>query len=215
MAYNRVVLDGDLGGGVERWSVGINYAGAGEIGTDDPVALTGWAEAIYDLFDAGLTGYGVVMNLIGNSSALSAVRTYYYPTEGGPATAQGGFAGTRITGTAEVRQAPQVCQVVSLLTGLAGRRTRGRFYWPALACLIGSDLKHVSPGSTQDIANAWATVLEGIGEAGPVTGLRPVVVSKVGAGDVTKVTSVQVRDVYDTQRRRRDALIEARATATL
>lgn len=207
---HQVMIDGTLGGsGQERWCVGMHFRAGPEGRVSDPGELQEWAEAIAGwLSTATLPG---LKNLLSSSGRITQVRAYYY-NDTGPAQAVGtAILGTPISGTGTAARPPQCAHVFTLVTGLAGRRYRGRFYWPALAgAFDGTTLKGAPPGTA---AAEAALILGTLGTLAASTGvLDPVVYSKV-ADEVTQVTAVRVGDVIDTQRRRRDNLVEIYTTA--
>lgn len=209
---HQVMIDGTLGAsGQERWCVGIHYSADATTRMDTPAQVQAWASGIAAYLQ-GATIPGL-KNLLSSSGRITAVRTYYYPPTG-PAIAAGQIVlTTPISGSGTAARPPQCTHVFTLSTGLAGRRHRGRIYWPSLAgSFDGATLKGVPPGTA---VTEVADMLRSIGNAG--TGSAdpdPVVYS--AAGDiVTEVTAVRVGDVIDTQRRRRDKLVETYSSATV
>lgn len=98
----------------------------------------------------------------------------------------------------------QCATAVSLRTIFATRSGRGRFYLPPLAVsvlLAG----RVTPAVQSDLADAAALMLQALAGGG----LTPVVYSRTAHAAVT-ITSIDVGDVIDTQRRRRNKLVEQR-----
>lgn len=103
----------------------------------------------------------------------------------------------------------QCTPVVSLRTADASRRGRGRFYAPspAVDTQSGGRLTATAQGNLADSAAALFGGLSG-------AGLQPVLYG--GAGSTTiPLVSLDVGDVIDTQRRRRNKLIEARTSRIL
>lgn len=100
----------------------------------------------------------------------------------------------------------QVTPVVSLRSDDASRRGRGRFYAPSLAvdAQAGGRL-------TATVQDDLATSARGMLQALDAAGLTPVLLSR-DTMETRDVTSVDVGDVMDTQRRRRNALIESRVS---
>lgn len=104
---------------------------------------------------------------------------------------------------------PQVALTVSLRTAKVTRAGRGRFYLPAMS------VSQVSSGRVLAAAQSSA-----------VTAAQKMIQSLNGAGYTVvvyhrttrtsdAVTSVDVGDVFDTQRRRRDKLIEVRSSLSV
>lgn len=209
-AFNRVVLSGGLASGAERWSTACNFRpdGGGVVAT--PEGLTEWAESVAGLV-AG-TNLGAELRAgLSAQGTLDEVRVYHYPGTNAQATAVG-IAPALGVGLTGASRPTSVAACLSLYTGVASRRTRGRMYWPALANQINTTGRFFS-GVTASLAGQMAALLEDIGTEIPAGDpARPVVVSR--AGDlVTRVTQVRVGDVPDTMRSRRDALDELYATA--
>lgn len=205
---NRVVLEGGIGGGNDRWSTSCAFGGNGSTLVDDPADLQTWAAAI----STGLATWTgtAIEGISGTNTTIDGVSVYYYPDVTGPAAATGqsvvAWAGT---GT-NIHPLP-TSMVFSLGTGLAGRSYRGRMYWPAIAASVSSG-GYFSTTLVGDVADDVVDLLAGIAGVVPGPGpIFPVVVSKTG-GFVTGVTTVRVGTVPDTQRRRRDALTETYAT---
>lgn len=213
--FNKILLQGTLGTAApEVWSTQIIYASPGDLAAvtdfDDLVA---WATAIKAGF--AVTGeFAGLKTLLSSSGALTTVRAQYLT--GAPATVQqqGDSPATPVTGNATLSMPPQCSRVISLLTGRPGRSFRGRNYWPSLSGSISATLKVNSP-SGQGLADEWVELYDLITASIPgAVALEPGVYSPT-LDVVTSVTSVSVGDVIDTQRRRRDALVEIYSTATV
>ncbi len=99
---------------------------------------------------------------------------------------------------------PQNAVVVSLRTALPTRAGRGRFYLPGpvVTTLVGGRL---TAGIVTTVVNAAADLIGTMNDSGATVEIYHRT-SKTG----TAVTSFDVGDVLDTQRRRRDKLVEAR-----
>lgn len=212
VARNHLYLDGTLGAGnQERWSIGVAFSGLPGAPLTTATELQSWAEDVSDaLGTATLTG---MKNLLSSSGKITAVRTYYYPGPG-PATATGATTLTSpVTGTGTISKPPQCAAVFTLLTGSAGRRNRGRFYWPWLSSGMNTDLTGTVPGGTATEAAALLNLMATLGSVGTVE-LTPAVYSRAG-DTLTPVSSIRVGNIHDTQRRRRDKLVEVYQAANL
>lgn len=126
--------------------------------------------------------------------------------------------GARTTGGAGsgvVTQTPQTALCLSLRTDAAGASSRGRLYWPACGMSIQSADFRISTGTRTTALAAFKTYLTSI-EGALNTGLgltnaSLTVWSRVKASTMP-VTLLQLGNVLDTQRRRRDKLTEAYGT---
>lgn len=117
----------------------------------------------------------------------------------------GGLAGSQLP--------PQIAEVISLRTGDPGRSRRGRMYFPPLgvAALFGDGTLHVSRRA--ELAQAMADFFTG------VNGDAFVASTAFVASDVLQaliaINEVRVGDIFDTQRRRRNALDESYSVASV
>ena len=96
----------------------------------------------------------------------------------------------------------QCATVISLLTASATRHGRGRFYLPPLAAST-LDTGKVSSAAITSLDTAWTAFFDSLN----TDGVSPVVRNRTGHIS-TPVTSARVGDVFDTQRRRRNKLVE-------
>lgn len=135
---------------------------------------------------------------------------YSYPAGGthaaAVATQADGAVGTGTTTT----NPPQVCQVMTLQTGVAGRAHRGRIYWPASALAMNTANEQFSGtlSSTRSGFAAWV-----LGLAGLTLGWAPYVVSQTNTSSLP-VTSIKVDTKPDIQRRRVNKMIPATVATT-
>ena len=208
--YHRLYIDGTLAEGAERWSTSLAFTSSGA--QPESSALSAWADAVLATF-SGSTGAPLSLKgLVSGAGSIEAVRAYSYPDVGLPADVAGVSSAAAIAGVSTPTFPPQCSIVLSLLTGTPGASFRGRMYWPHCGGTIDDDQKSEMTGQTfvNNVAtflSSWANL--NTGDIG-----TPAVVS-VSRGAVTPVTTLSVGDVIDTQRRRRDALIEVRRTAAV
>lgn len=112
-----------------------------------------------------------------------------------------------LTGVADAEMLPFQCAtVISLLTASATRHGRGRFYLPPLAASFLLNGKLNSTAMTT-LDTAWTAFFDSLN----TDGVNPVVRNRTGHIS-TPVTSARVGDVIDTQRRRRNKLVETYTT---
>jgi len=96
----------------------------------------------------------------------------------------------------------QCATVISLLTASATRHGRGRFYLPPLA-VSTLDTGRTSAAAITTLDTAWTAFFDSLN----TDGVNPVVRNRTGHVS-TPVTSARVGNVIDTQRRRRNKLVE-------
>lgn len=210
VARNRLVITGTLGSGApESWSCGMYFeAGSGPL-LDDPNDLTLWLEEVEATLAAMPTTHPL-REWLSNAGSITRLDAYYYPAAG-PALSQAQLAVSPVvSGTTTINAPPQCARVLTLLTPLAGRRYRGRIYWPSLGNTMSTNLK---ADATQGDADAIATVLAGFQAVGSETDRLKLGVYSAAADVVTAVTAVRIDDVIDTQRRRTDALTPTQFSA--
>lgn len=105
---------------------------------------------------------------------------------------------------------PEVAVVASLRTGGRGPRNRGRMYLPMNSATSSNGLIHNTPLTT--IVNATKALAEAAMTAVPGGGMA--VVHQAGL-TYSSVTRVQAGNHWDAQRRRQNALPEARTEASV
>lgn len=117
-----------------------------------------------------------------------------------------------IAGPSTLQLPPQVSVVLSIQTLTPGGTGRGRVYLPALA-LQPDTTGHIATGSVTSILgsfNSGLTTFETtIRDVADDAEMNLAVYSAKGAGAVHNATAIRIGNVFDTQRRRRDALVEA------
>lgn len=211
---NKVVISGTLGDNDEaNWSVGAYFGSL--IGGNNAVETVGDLQAWATAIGAGIQIGGFISaDLEAGLSAsgqTTEVTCYYYPDGATQALAVAGAAAIQV-GTGTVSNPAQTSVVASLRTGISGRSFRGRTYWPALGYGLTGSLKFTAsvPGLVASgIKALWSSVADeaGLGDFG-------LVVYSATRDVLTPVSSIAVGDVPDTQRRRRDNLVEQYATVT-
>ena len=120
-----------------------------------------------------------------------------------------------VGGTSAAMLPPQDSLVLSNRSGQTGRRGRGRNYWPALTVSAMASGRANSSTTAQMLA-AQIALLEALAyTAGSgLATVRPIITGKPFVNYGT-ITQVQVGDVFDTQQRRRDRLIETRTSGAV
>lgn len=203
VARNRLILKGSMGT-VETWSTGFHFAATNGAVIEDQALLQDWADNVATAIPTIVDG--VLDNFISTIGTIDEVVAQWFPTSGGVGL-QATAPVVDFTGGAAMRQVYQACMVFSMRTGLPGASFRGRNYWPAVGATVAFTGKFET-GDVDVAPGRMVTLLEGIVDAGiGAASLVPMVYSPT-RDLLTLVSSVQVGDVPDTQRRRRDALIE-------
>ena len=123
--------------------------------------------------------------------------------------------GSSYSGSGTITNPFQSALVATLQTGRPGRSYRGRMYLPFLTSAFNAGKISTTSVTLGARAAAVADLLADTATAASsFPGLQPAVVSKA-ADAVTSVTSVRVGDIMDTQRRRRDSLVETFGSSTI
>lgn len=213
--YNRLILGGSLFG-VERWSTAITYILDPVVGPDNAIEryddLLDWAQRVKDeKFDAGTPG-AALLPLLSSNGNIDTVRTEF--RRDGVLEQAAQATGSPIPGSGGSLFPPQISLVISLLTGRPGRSYRGRMYWPCIGGISINNTGMASPSTIATLAGKVAAALPDFGERSMSADLVPVVYSPK-LNEFTNVTSIAIGTALDTQRRRRDALVESYAEEPL
>jgi hypothetical protein len=110
----------------------------------------------------------------------------------------GESAETQTGGSPDARPSPNVALLVQKVSGVAGRKNRGRFYWP---WSVNNDSIRedgsISPGTVSDFQDIFDTFLENLTTEG-----IPMRVLHNSAGTPATVIALRVSPLVATQRRR-------------
>jgi hypothetical protein len=190
MALYRMVASGTSPG--EQWSFTLHAEGSlstGDAATAFGDALTAcWAAGMDDVTTADI------------DLTLASVAALDPATDGQLTRVEVVLA---LTGVDAGEMLPFQCAtVISLLTASATRHGRGRFYLPPLA-VSTLDTGKLSASAITSLDTAWTAFFDSLN----TDGVSPVVRNRTGHIS-TPVTSARVGDVIDTQRRRRNKLVE-------
>lgn len=212
MSYVRVgILGSTLGG--EVWSVNPVFDPTGEFpGGVNQAALDAAALAIATL-SPGLHPLTMISSAMSITGARVEVRDDVNDALIGISES---IRPVPLAGSATPRMPAQAATVFSLRTDTPGASGRGRLYWPALGGTLSATLKLSSPAPASFL-NEFKTYLTAIesalATAFPTIGFDLAVRSKA-TSSTPHVTRMQIGDVIDTQRRRRDNMPESYSTVT-
>lgn len=161
------------------------------------------------------------LSMISAALHVRGVRVEYIGNDGKLAAAGEELYGTPVPGTGTANRTIQTAVVVSLNRGAQfGRSGRGRVYIPSLAApaMNGTTLRILGTGNA-DVTTTFnqyqadiRAVIDDVTNFGD--GWKTCVYSPT-KNQLRLVENVSTGDVFDTQRRRRDRLVEARAGATI
>lgn len=211
MTHIRVIWRGTLPGG-ETWSISAAYLPVGVVVVPQPQA--GMNAAATAIANAGLPAQ--LIGKLSTAVAFTDVRLEQRTATGVLYAVGQGVRTAPQSGTGTPSKPFQTSMVLSLRTAHPGRRGRGRMYIPTLAMPIAASSLRVLQADVDSTLAAMKTLLTGTGALlqaalGDIAHVLAVH-SKVGALE-TEVNMIEMGDVLDVQRRRRDKAIENR-TAT-
>lgn len=210
MAYIRCSLRGTLAT-QEVWSVNPVFSdlssGAPNVSPEELSEAAGVVRA--------LTIPTSLRTIMSSTCALISTRLEYRNSTGA-LIAVGEDAGSPQQGTGTATKPLQTSAVISLRTGLAGGSRRGRLYWPALGATITASTTRLSGPAPAVLATDAALYLKLIEDAisGVVERSFRLAVRSPTLGLETAVTALEIGDILDVQRRRRDKLLEGYETQT-
>lgn len=216
MAYTKVIVKGSFGG-LEEWSTGANFSFfASVFGGFNQTQCESIVQRLLTNLPTA-TWPATLKALISNQGSITGWRVEtHQEDETISAVAENSYAAP-IVGVGSASKSPQDAIVISLRTAKPGARGRGRMYWPALGAGLSASFKLSGPLPAAIAADA-KTLLKLIGDqlnaelaANSIVATVELAVRSQTAHDNNPVVRLQVGDVLDTQRRRRDALVEAYA----
>lgn len=202
--HNVVRINGQMPSG-EVWSINPRFVASGGGSVTSYTDLLTWATTV-----AGLNGGKVfptdLLALLSASCSITSVRVDAVGSDGKLVQSAEYILGAVAQGTGTATKPLQTAWVVSLLTGRPGRSYRGRLYFPAWANpVMATDFR--IPGAARiTVVGAMKTWLNAVEASAPGVGNMSL------ADTWSFVTQLALGDVLDTQRRRRDAMLEQRTT---
>lgn len=216
-AVNRVTLSGTMFGGAEQWSTGFFL---GEEGSDatpgSELACTAILNA-WRVFFESATSY-VSLQYVTTQCKMALIDVnghtvlddvyYAYPQ-------------TLLDGQQGTNPHPPQCSLVATLQSdrPRGLASKGRMYLPGISAAIGSNGK-ISTANRDTIATNLKTFFDTIDASFDVP--NQLILAAKGTGPFPALTAqndvvetIKVGDVVDTQRRRRNGLVESYQLVTL
>jgi len=206
----RISIKGTLPAG-EEWSVNPVYRIGGDFGS--PVSSTQCntiAQAIAALaLPTGLQG------LMTSSCAWTGVRVEARSLAGNLESQGEALRPLPAAGNGNDPNPFQSSLVISLRTPLGGASGRGRIYWPATGVQLNTATLRPSAAVVTSALSGAKTLLSGIQTAIDTTldGISLVVWSRKLLS-TSNVNQLQMGDIVDSQRRRRDQMVETYQSLT-
>lgn len=209
MSFIRVILSGSLPGG-ETWSVSPAY--------NETTNVSGWDQAAGQVAADAIADLEVpieLLALMSGSSGRQRVRVERRTDANVLLGAAEALWSGGAPGNGSATKTFQSAVVISLRSNVPGSRGRGRIYWPAIGAVIGIGNLRLSNPTPAAVATAAASYLDAIetelkNALEPVPSLIDYHLAVYSPTTQTKVdvSRIEVGDVLDTQRRRRDRVPE-------
>lgn len=223
---NKVTISGTCFGGLEQWSTGF-YLGAEDADAADPGV--GTAAAIAPLWQTYFTG---VKSKTSTKYATTQIKVSQLETDGDvdldminiydyPAAIFGTNPGGSLP--------PQISLAATLTSQYQrGLASKGRMYLPGVNTGVGDTTAKIGDAERNDIKDGLKTFFDAVNASGSIDGY--VILASKGhkvmeappselwhylEGRLARVTNVKVGNVYDTQRRRRNELVETYSVGVL
>lgn len=210
--YFRVFQQGTVA--ADRWQFGIAFD------PNDPFNVSAGVPSAFGVSVADLAR-AMWVTLAPYTSAMvtfTGVKIIGYGADG-KAAASGEFVPTAgsVAGSAATNHPPQCAVVASLLSDDASRSGRGRIYLPLVSPTVATATGTFPTADCTAIANAVKTFCNGVEALAtwPTTGSDTIVASTLPGKTFVVVKRIRVGNVFDTQRRRRNKIVETSSTVTL
>jgi hypothetical protein len=213
----HVTLSGEMLGGQEEWQTGF-YCGLPEGPAPVPTQL--FTDAVRDAWVTFFTAFTSGISMDYTFTQVKAVRLGTDGKYDGSAVATSMPATAVTGGSSGSPMPPQVALVATLIAGSGkGLAGKGRMYLPGVRFPVDGG-GHLSTGQTDGIATNLAaffnTVNGSFDVPGEVINASKGMTKFAGAGARNvPINGVRVGNVYDTQRRRRNALAETYSIRTV
>lgn len=199
----RLSIEGTIQN-TQSWSTGVSVQGPA--GAPTQAQWLAWLTDVQAAFATYHDAANGAMHAISSQVSVKNLRAYYYPA--GQTTSSGeGSVTSPFTGP-DSAVLPAQCSVVhSLRTASTSRHGRGRMYIPALAAPMSSATLRLGTGVAGPYATALAAFLSSIGGLAIDSVPTAPVIAPRGAGALIPIVTVQVDNVIDTQRNRRNKIL--------
>lgn len=201
----------------EKWTISPAYRWVPSSGTFNQEQLQSLANRLVtNISNATL---GQLQNCLSSSVNITGWRVEQYNEEEQLQASAEATYGTALVGATGATKSLQDAVVCSLRTYTPGARGRGRVYWPA-AAVAASNFRINAPTITQLVTsfrNLFLAIQAEINAEALANGylnVAELAVRSVTTHECLKVVQLQVGDVIDTQRRRRDKVTETRVALT-
>lgn len=207
--HNIVSIQGNLPGG-EVWSINPRFRGAFSPPVSDYEDLLAWATAVGQLNSGSVLSSGL-RTLLSSSANVSQIRVAHIGVDGRTHQVAEYALPTPGAGTGLPTKPFQAALCFSLLTGRPGRRNRGRLFMPALNATIGTADLRITAQNRSTYLQGMVETMSSIQAAAPPSHEMALAVFSQASGAANLVNEIEVGDLLDTQRRRRDSLTEQRS----
>jgi hypothetical protein len=214
----RVTISGTCFGAAEEWSTGFF------VGDEDDDATAPTQAFVDDVATYWQTFFTASNSKISNRYQTTEVKAALLNADGSTDidSVVHHTYGTAISGVYTVNHnVPQASLVVTLTSAnLRGLASKGRMYLPGYAPSIGTDGK-ISGTDIGLVSTTFQTFMNAVNGSFNIPGAvilaskgRPTAVPPL-AGPSKTVTGYKIGNVYDTQRRRRNQLVETYTSGTI
>ena len=199
---------------------GINYSGAGSYATAvGQLEEIQTADLLADATDLMADLMGTAEVQWAGYSKLTGLKVAAISTAGAYLAEPLVYEDESPGGGSTQQTPPQLSIVLSLLAATTlGTGNRGRMYLPHCHLGMPSNTPTSDEATAEAVADAGVTFINSLTtliNGATTVDLNPVIMSEAGGGSAKDVFAVAVGTVNDTQRRRRNALIEVYSTSTL
>lgn len=206
----RVTLSGDCFGGAEIWSTGFY------MGFEDSDAPAPTEQGVADIAAAWQTYFSAPTSYVSNKYRFKMAKLQTMAVDGKAVADSAVYfqPATPVPGASSGQaMPPQTALVATLANSLPrGLATKGRMFLPGVNAGV-DDTGHLLASVPEGISTNLQTFFNTIYQDADTPG-NPILVSlgnslQLRPGAARYVTQIRVGNVYDTQRRRRNALVES------